>query len=72
MFFYMFLANFVELLSDRSVLQPINITISSTNYPVTTSNYYNLDTKFSATTQTIQALQGEGLWCGIDSYLGGP
>jgi hypothetical protein len=41
MFYYQFLINNVELLSDRSVLRHVNITISSTNYLITTSNYYN-------------------------------
>ena len=72
MFYYQFLVNNVELISDRSVLQHVNITISSTNYPITTSNYYNFDTIYSSTSQNAQALQGDKLWCAVDSYLGAP
>ena len=56
MFYYQFLINNVELISDRNVLQVHDITISSTNYPITTSNYYNFDQKYQASSQTVAAL----------------
>lgn len=72
MFYFQFLANNVALITDRPVLQNINVTISSANYQIITSNYYNFDTTFSSKTQSLASLQGEDLWCGIDSYNGAP
>ena len=72
MFYYQFLINNVELISDRNVLQVHNITISSTNYPITSSNYYNFQQTYGSTAQTLSSLQGNGLWCAIDNYSGSP
>jgi hypothetical protein len=72
MFYYKFLVNNVALITDRSLLQSVNITISSTNYQITTSNYYNFQTAFSKTDQSLASLQGSGLWCAIDGYASAP
>lgn len=72
MFYYQYLVNNVALISDQSILQKINVTIDSSTYAITTTNYYNFQQTFSNTSQTLAALQGTGLWCNIDSYLGGP
>ena len=72
MFYYQFLINNVELISDRIILQGINVTISSTDYPIVTSNYYNFQQTYSTSGQTVSSLQGNGLWCAIDNYSGGP
>ena len=72
MMYYQFLVNHVELVSDRNILQLTNVTISATNYPITTSNYYNFQNTYSTKSQTVAGLQGEGLWCAIDGYNGAP
>lgn len=53
MFYYTYLVNNVALISDRSLLQKVNVTISGTNYQIVTSNYYNFDQKFTTTSQTV-------------------
>jgi len=70
MFYYGFISNNVKLISDLSILQTINVSISSNTYTITTSNYYNFQNTF--TNQTLSSLQGSGLWCAIDSYINGP
>ena len=70
MFYYGFLSNNVKLISDLSILQTINVSISSNIYTITTSNYYNFQNTF--TNQTLSSLQGTGLWCAIDSYGNSP
>lgn len=70
LFYYTFLVNNVSLISDQNLLQNINVSIASVNYSITTSNYYNFQTTF--TNQTLANLQGNGLWCAIDSYNGSP
>lgn len=72
MFYYQFISNNVGLLSDRSILQKVNVTINSQNYQIVTSNYYNFDKIYSSTSQTLSSLTGPSLWCAIDSYSGGP
>jgi hypothetical protein len=70
MFYYGFISNNVKIISDLSILQTINVSISSNNYTITTSNYYNFQNTF--TNQSLSSLQGSGLWCAIDSYSNGP
>ena len=70
MFYYSFLSNNVQLISDQSILQTVNVSISSTTYTITTSNYYSFQNTF--TNQTLSSLQGSGLWCAIDSFNSGP
>jgi hypothetical protein len=72
MYYFQFMVNNIALITDKPLLQKINVTINSINYQIITSNYYNFDNTYSSTSMTLASLQGKGLWCGIDSYNGAP
>lgn len=70
LFYYNFVSNAVDMLSNYNLLQSIQVTINSSNYTIVTTNYYNFQTAFTSTSQGLGDLLNMG--CLIDNYQGGP
>lgn len=70
MFFYNFLSSNAAMIANQNILQIITVTTTTSNYNITTSNYYSFQNAYGSMPQTVASLQKLG--CAIDGYQGAP